>query len=159
MGNQLYSCQIQQKLLQKILEKVFVTKKCTNCKTSHTLKTDVFELPDNKDIRKLFSKYELFFPNQSNFSSNSFQILILQHLIPWVSLPSFLSLLNFTLVNWNPSSTQYSWCSSSFSPFFLPHSTTHHSYWMYQTKCQAKQIKFMKIIIPYWPRTIKKLSF
>ena len=99
MGNQLHSCQIQQKLLQKILEKVFVTKKCTNCKTSHTLKTDVFELPDNKDIRKLFSKYELFFPNQSNFSSNSFQILILQHLIPWVSLPSFLFLLNFTLVN------------------------------------------------------------
>ena len=61
MGNQLYSCQIQQKLLQKILEKVFITKKCANCKTSHTLKTDVFELPDNKDIQNMncFSRINL----------------------------------------------------------------------------------------------------
>ena len=27
--------QIQQKVLKKILEKVFITKKCTQCKTSH----------------------------------------------------------------------------------------------------------------------------
>ena len=102
MGYKLYSnitCQIQQKVLRKILEKVFITKKCTQCKTSHTLKTDVFELPDNKDIAKLFSKYELFFLDQSNFSSNLFQVLILQHINPRASLPSLPSLLNFTLAN------------------------------------------------------------
>ena len=78
MGYKLYSCHIQQKMLRKILEKVFITKKCTHCKTFHTLKTDVFELPDNKDIRELFSKYVLFFLDQFNFSSNSFQVLMLQ---------------------------------------------------------------------------------
>ena len=29
-------------------------KKFTQCKTSHTLKIDVFEIPDNKNIGKLF---------------------------------------------------------------------------------------------------------
>ena len=72
MGYELYSCQIQQKELWKTLEEVFITKKCTHCKTFHTLKTDVFELPDNKDIKKLFSQYVLFFLDQFNFSSNSF---------------------------------------------------------------------------------------
>ena len=49
---------------RKILEKVFITKKWTQRKTLHTLKTDVFELPDTKNIGKLFSKYELFSLNQ-----------------------------------------------------------------------------------------------
>ena len=43
-----------------MLEKAFITKKSTQCKTSHTLKNEVLELPDNKNIGKLFSKYELF---------------------------------------------------------------------------------------------------
>ena len=51
--------QIQQKVLRKVLEKVFITKKCTQHKTLRTLKTDVFELPDNENIGKLLSKYEL----------------------------------------------------------------------------------------------------
>ena len=51
----------QQKLLRKILEKTFVTKKCTQCKTSHHLKLDAFEVLDNRNIRKLFSKYQTFF--------------------------------------------------------------------------------------------------
>ena len=38
----------QQKVLRKILEKVFIKKKCAHCKTSRTLKIDVFEIPDNK---------------------------------------------------------------------------------------------------------------
>ena len=46
--------------LREILEKIFITKKFTQCKTSHTLKIDVFELLDNKDIGKLFSKHERF---------------------------------------------------------------------------------------------------
>ena len=48
----------QQKVLRKILEKVFNNQKFTRCKTSHTLKRDVFEIQDNKNIRELFSKYE-----------------------------------------------------------------------------------------------------
>ena len=47
---QILPAQIQQKMLRKTLEKAFITKKYTQCKTSHTLKTDVFELPDNKNI-------------------------------------------------------------------------------------------------------------
>ena len=35
-----------------------LAKKCFQCKISHTLKTIVFELLDNKKIGKLFSKYE-----------------------------------------------------------------------------------------------------
>ena len=43
------------------IENVFITMKCTQCKTSYTLKSDVFELPDNKNIGKLSLKYELFY--------------------------------------------------------------------------------------------------
>ena len=31
-----------------------ITKKCTHCKAPHTLKVDVFELPDNKNVGKMF---------------------------------------------------------------------------------------------------------
>ena len=51
---------LQQKVVLKILEKVFITNKFTPCKTSHTLKMDVFQIPYNKNIGKLLSKYELF---------------------------------------------------------------------------------------------------
>ena len=40
----------QQKMLRKILEKVFITKNFTQCKTSRTLKIDLFEIPDDKNI-------------------------------------------------------------------------------------------------------------
>ena len=43
---------------------------------------DLFELPDKKNIRKLISKYELFFLNQASSSSDQSQILIPQHPIP-----------------------------------------------------------------------------
>ena len=59
MGYKLYSsitCQIQKKVLRKIWDKVFVTKKCTQRKTLRILKTDVLETPDNQNIGKLFSK-------------------------------------------------------------------------------------------------------
>ena len=42
------------------IEEVFVTKKLTQCKTSCTLKIKVFRIPDNKNIGKLFSKYDCF---------------------------------------------------------------------------------------------------
>ena len=49
---------------------VFITQKFTHYKTSRTLKPDVFKIPDNKNIGKLFSKYELLFLNQANSSHN-----------------------------------------------------------------------------------------
>ena len=61
MGYKIYLNTTKQKVLRKILEKVYITKKFTQCKISRTLKPDVFEISDNKNIGKLFSKYELFF--------------------------------------------------------------------------------------------------
>ena len=46
--------QAQQMLIRKILERALITKKLTQCKTSHTLKIDVFELLDKKNMGKLF---------------------------------------------------------------------------------------------------------
>ena len=48
-------------MLRKILKKVFVNKKFAQRKTSRTLQINVFEIPYNKNIRKLFLKYELLF--------------------------------------------------------------------------------------------------
>ena len=84
MGYKIYSnihYLSQQKVLRKILE-VFITKKFTQCKTSCTLKIDVFEILDNKNVEKLFSKYDLLFLDQLNSSSDLSQILILQFPIP-----------------------------------------------------------------------------
>ena len=75
-----------------MLEKVFITKKWAQCKTPHTLKINACESPDNKNIGKLFSKYELLFPNQANSSSDPSQIPMLQHPIPISSLPPLPSL-------------------------------------------------------------------
>ena len=74
-------------------------KKCTRCVLSSSLKHDVFEIPDNKSIGKLFSKYELLFLDQVKSSSDPSEILILQFPIPRASLPLSISLSNFTLAN------------------------------------------------------------
>ena len=74
-------------MLPKILDKVFITKKCIQRKTLHTLKNVVFELPDNKNVEKLFSKYELLSLNQPDFISDPTKTLILQYLFPAASLP------------------------------------------------------------------------
>ena len=86
-------------MLQKILEKVFITKKFNQFKTSRALKIDVFEILDNKNIEKLFSKYELLFLDQDDSSSDRSQILIQQLPIPRASLTPSPSLSNFTLAN------------------------------------------------------------
>ena len=109
----------QEKVLRKILEKFFGNEKFTQCKTSRTLQINVFEIPDNKNIGKLFSKYELLFLDQANSRSDPFQILIIQFSTPRASLPHSLSLSSFTLANWNPSSTQTSPWFSSVSLFCL----------------------------------------
>ena len=51
-----------------MLEKVFITNKFTQCETPRTLKIDVFEIPYNKNIAKLFSKYEVLLLDQANSS-------------------------------------------------------------------------------------------
>ena len=72
-------------MLRKILAKVFITNKCTQCKTSRSLKIDIFEITDNKIIAKLFSKYELLLVDQANFSSDPSQTLILRFPMPKAS--------------------------------------------------------------------------
>ena len=52
-------------MLQKVLEKIFITKKFTQCKTSCTININVIEIPHNKNIVALFSKYELIFLGQA----------------------------------------------------------------------------------------------
>ena len=78
--NHIYTilAQSKQKVLWKVLQKSFITKKYTQSKASHTLKIDVFKLLDNKNIGKLFSKYEPLFLDQADSSSDTSQILILQ---------------------------------------------------------------------------------
>ena len=128
---------LQQKVFWKILEKVFITKKLTQCKTSRTLKTDGLEIPDNKNI----SKHELLSLDQDNSSSDS---LLLQCPIPRAFLPphhlcqvlpqSTETLLQHNLHRVLP----------RFPYFVLPNSTTcHYKYWIYQSICQVKPMKFI----------------
>ena len=51
--NQTLITQAQQMLLQEIFQKTFITKKSTQCKTSYTLRIDVFELLDKKYYWKI----------------------------------------------------------------------------------------------------------
>ena len=134
-------------MLQKLLEKVFITNKFIQCKTSRTLTTDVFGIPDNQNITrniwKLLSKYELFLLNKANFSSDLSQILILQ--FPYLDLPWLLHNLcqilcypTETLLQHSPHHVLY-----GFLYFVLPHLTTpQQKYWIYQTICQAHPNKF-----------------
>ena len=104
-------------MLWKILEKVFFTKKFTQCKISCFLKISVFETPDNKNIGIFFSNYWLLFLDKTTSSSDSSQILILQFPIPRASLPLLASLSTFKLSNRILSSTQSFSCSSLISVF------------------------------------------
>ena len=122
-------------MIRKILKKVFMTKKCTQRKILHTLKTDLFELPDNTNIGKLFSNYELFSLDQANFSSDTSQILILQYPHPRASLPPLPSLSNFPLPTKTPLQRHPHRVLHRFPHFFLPHSATRSNYWIYQIIC------------------------
>ena len=78
---------------------------------------DVFEIPDIKNIGKLFSKFELLYLDQANFSSDPSQILMLNLPISRAFLPPSPSLPNFTLAKGHLFSTESSLCSSSISIF------------------------------------------
>ena len=54
-----------------------------NVKHPGTLKIDAIEIQDNKNIGKLFSKYELLFLDQADSSSDASQMLI----FPYLELP------------------------------------------------------------------------
>ena len=43
---------------------VFITQNFAQYKTSRTLKIDLFKIPDNKNIGKLFAKHKLLFLDQ-----------------------------------------------------------------------------------------------
>ena len=84
------------------MEKVFngrssLLKNLLNVKHQSTLKIEAFKIPDNKNIGKLFSKFEMLFLDQANSSSDPSQISILQFPIARASLTPSPSLSNFTL--------------------------------------------------------------
>ena len=62
------------------------------------LKIDVLEIPDNKHIGKLVSKYKLLFLDQANSILEPSQILILQFPIPRDFLFPY-DLFNFALAS------------------------------------------------------------
>ena len=105
------------RVVQKIFEKIFITKRFTQWKALLTLKIDAIEIPHNKNIVKLFSKYVLLFLDQANSNSDLSQILILKFPKPTAFLSHSPFPSNFTLANWKPYSTQSS-CFSSVSLFF-----------------------------------------
>ena len=123
------------------------------------------DIADNRNIGTLFSKYELFFLDQAYFSSDPPQILILQFVVPRVSLSLSPSLSNLTLVEWNSSSTE---SLSSSSSVFLNLSYPFRPYALiigynkpYPKPRQSNLLSsHLKIIISYLSNTlpIKKLS-
>ena len=128
--------QIQQKVLQKILGKVFITMNCTQHKTLHALKVDLLEMSDNKNIWKLLSKYELFSLDQANTTKAhpySFPTpLAISIKFPLGQLKPLFNVIFIKLHH----------VLYGLPYFFLPHSNTWHNYWICQTISQAKPIKF-----------------
>lgn len=149
-------------MLRKLFGKVFITKKCTERKTLHALKSNVFELSENKNVWKLFSKHELFSLDQANYSSNPSQILIVQYSMLRASLSLSPYVWNFILANWNPCSTQSSSRGLHLFPCFIP----THATIIWYTKSFVKPNQsdllssYIRIIIPYWSNALpkKKLS-
>ena len=152
-------------MLRKILQKVFISKEFTQCKTSLTLKLDVFEIPDNKNIGKLFSKYELLFLHKASSRSDPSQILILR--FPILRASQNLSpSLKFYAIQMKPP------FNSILIIFFIgfpilsyrirPHSTTSIGYTKpYATRSQTNLLSnYILVIILYGSNTqpIKKLS-
>ena len=130
------------KVLRKIQEKIFINKKFTQCKTSRTLKIDVFEIPDNKILENCFQ-------NMNCFSWIKL-IPVLIHLKYWYYDSPHLELyclahhLCRILLKPIDTSLQHNTYHvlHRFPYFALPHSTTRcHKYWIYQTMCQDKPIK------------------
>ena len=134
---------LQHKLLWKILEKVFITNKSTQCEIWCTLKIDVFKITDNRNIGKFISKYKLLFLDQAISNSDPSQILIVQYPIPRVCLPPSPPLSNFYSTETPLQHNPYVHVLLRFPYFVLPHSIArHYKSGRYQIICQSKPIKF-----------------
>ena len=70
MGCKIYSKGATKNMGERVHQKVFITYKFIQGKISGALKIDVFKIPDNKHIGKLFSKYELLFLLTANSNSD-----------------------------------------------------------------------------------------
>ena len=125
---------------------IFSTNKFTQCKTSSSLKIDVFEITDNKNIAKLFSKYELLLFDQANFSSDPSQTLILRFCMPRASNNLHMFFIGSPILS----------CP------IQPNATTSIGYTKPCSKPSQSNLlsSCLQIIIPYVPGTlsIKKLS-
>ena len=150
-------------MLQKILEKVFITKKFTQCKT-RTLKIDVFEIPD-KNIKKNY------FQNGNCFSWIKL-IPVLIHLKYWYCnspnlelpyLPCYFCPIFFYTVLFNTILIMLLIGFPILSYAIRPHATTGIGYTKpYANPSQSSLISsYIKIIVPYGSNTlqIKKLSY
>ena len=78
--------------------KTLNNKKCTQFKISHTLKTDVFQLLDNKNVRKLFPNYETFFLDQAIIKMLENCFLIMKR-FSWIKLIQVLIHLKYWYYN------------------------------------------------------------
>ena len=129
-------------MLRKILGKVFITKKFTQCKTSHILKIDAFEIPDK--IRIL----EDFIQNMNCFSWINLVPVLVHLKYRYYNSPYSFPTSCTTSVKFYPSELK-SLFNTILIMFFIDfpilsysHSTKHHhKYWIHQTIPQAKQLK------------------
>ena len=140
-------------MIRKVLEKVFITKKCTQLKTLDTLKTN----------GNLLSKHELFFLDQANFSADQSQILIHWILMSFpASLAISIKLLPGQLkLLCNPILIMFFICFPNFFYPIRPHATIIGYSNGYAKSNQSNLLSgYMQIIIPYWINMlpIKKLS-
>ena len=121
-------------MLRKILEKVFINKKFTQCKTSRTLEVDAFKIPDNKNIGKRIKLIRvLIHLKYWYYNSQYLELPCLSHHLCQILLQPTETPLGHNLHH----------ALHQFPYFSLPHLTTrHHKYWIYQTIFQAKPIKF-----------------
>ena len=116
-----------------------------------TLKANVFELQDNKNIGKLFLKHEMFFLNEALFISDPSKILILQYPISTARLYHYLCKISpwptETPLQRNPYYLLHQ------SPYFVLLNLTTRTSIGCQAICQAKPHKFfIKLYTDLWVR-------
>ena len=140
----------QQSVLRKILEKVCITKKFTQCKISRTFKIlkNCFQNTNCFSWIKLIPV--LIHLKYRYYNSPNLELLSLPH-----HLSQTLSKPNETSLQHNPPHVLH-----RFLCFVLPHSTKrHHQYRIYQTTYQANAIKnIIKLYIYQNTLWVKKVT-
>ena len=125
---------------RKILEKVFITRKCTQRKTLHNLKTDIFDLSDNTNITKLFSIYQKQPPRgvHRKRCSRNMQKIYRRTPMPIPITSAWVFSCKFDAYFQNTFSQEHLWVAASetmnFFPWIKPTSVLIHlKYWYYDT--------------------------